>query len=151
MDCPKNKQDSIISFNWQPNIIHQGTNNLSVDYRYDIMNVVIIHLSEIGSESKDKLVDMLDTLLDTSIKLEDKKKRLSDIHGIAMSVEMDREVTDMCNLSSGIEARGEARGKKKGILKTLASLIKKGRLTVEEAAEEAGMSIAEFNKAIAAL
>lgn len=151
MDCPKNKQDSIISFNWQPNIIHQGKNNLSVDYRYDIMNVVIIHLSEIGSESKDKLVDMLDTLLDTSIKLEDKKKRLSDIHGIAMSVEMDREVTDMCNLSSGIEARGEARGKKKGILKTLASLIKKGRLTVEEAAEEAGMSIAEFNKAIAAL
>lgn len=45
----------------------------------------------------------------------------------------------MCNLSSGIEARGEARGKKKG------------RLTVEEAAEEAGMSIAEFTKAVAAL
>ena len=73
---------------------------------------------------------MLDTLLDTSIKLEDKKKRLSDIHGIAMSVEMDREVTDMCNLSSGIEARGEARGKKKGILKTFPLPYKKMKKSV---------------------
>lgn len=163
MDCPKDKQDSIISFNWQPTIIHQGKKDLSVDYRYDIMNIVIIHLSELGSESKDKLIGMLDTLLDTTMKLEEKKKRLSDAHGIAMSVEMDREVTDMCNLSSGIEARGialgeargiafgEARGKKKGVLNTLASLIKKGRITVEDAAEEAGMSIGEFNKALAAL
>lgn len=91
MDCPKNKQDSILSFNWQPNIIYQGEENLSVDYRYDLMNVVIIHLSELGKQSKDKLIGMLDTLLDTTMKVDDKKKKLSDIHGVPMSVAMDRE------------------------------------------------------------
>ena len=45
-------------------------------------------------------------------------------------------------------ARSEGReeGKTEGVLSTLASLVKKGRLTVEEAAEESKMSVAEFSK-----
>lgn len=146
MDCPKNKQDSIISFNWKPSVIYQGQNDLFVDYRYDIMNVVIIHLSKLGNESKDKLIAMLDTLLDTTMKAEEKKKRLSDIHGIAMSVEMDKEVSDMCNLSSGIEARGEARGIEKIAIKMLkkSEPLKKiadyTELTVERIKELAAMN-----------
>ena len=62
---------------------------------------------------------MLDTLLDTTMKLEDKKKKLSDTHGIPMSVDMDEGVTDMCNLSSGIEARGEEKEATRNILKLL--------------------------------
>lgn len=72
MDCSKEKQDSIISFKWQPTVIHQDQKDLSVDYRYGIMNVVIILLRKLGNESKDTLVGMLDTLLDTTIKLEEK-------------------------------------------------------------------------------
>lgn len=40
----------------------------------------------------------------------------------------------------------ESRKKKEGIMETLASLVKKGRLTVEEAAEESKMSVAEFSR-----
>ena len=39
---------------------------------------------------------------------------------------------------------GEKKGEKKGVLSTLYNLIKKGRLTVEEAAQDIGMSIDEL-------
>lgn len=48
----------------------------------------------------------------------------------------------MCNLSDGVMELG----KKEGVLETLISLIKKGRLTVKEGAEEAGMTVEEFEK-----
>lgn len=65
------------------------------------------------------------------MKLEDKKKKLSDTHGIPMSVDMDEGVTDMCNLSSGIEARsearGEARGEEKEATRNILKLLKKNK------------------------
>ena len=42
-------------------------------------------------------------------------------------------------------------GKKQAILKTLVSLMKKGKITEADAAEEAGMSIADFKEAVTAL
>ena len=43
-------------------------------------------------------------------------------------------------------AEGEARGEARGIMKALVSLVEKGRLTVEEAAEQAGISTEEFTR-----
>lgn len=42
------------------------------------------------------------------------------------------------------EKIGEKKGEKKGVLSTLYNLIKKGRLTIEEAAQDIGMSIDEL-------
>ena len=47
-------------------------------------------------------------------------------------------------------AEGEAKGEAKGVLMTLASLFKKGLLTLSQAAEEAGMTIPEFESKMAA-
>ncbi len=46
---------------------------------------------------------------------------------------------------------GLREGTQKGILTTVVSLMKKGKLTETEAAEEAGMTVPDFKKAIAAL
>ena len=55
----------------------------------------------------------------------------------------------MCNLSEAIEEkaleRGWEQGMEQGALKTLLSLIKKGHITIEEAAEEAGISAEEMS------
>ena len=40
--------------------------------------------------------------------------------------------------------RFEKDGERKGSYKTLANLVRKGRITVEEAAEEAKMTVSEF-------
>ena len=42
-------------------------------------------------------------------------------------------------------------GFQQGILETVVSLMKKGKITEADAAEEAGMSIADFKEAVTAL
>ena len=57
-----------------------------------------------------------------------------------------REQYDIA-LAAECEARGEARGEAKGearLIKTLMGLVKKGILTVSQAADEAEMTVAEF-------
>ena len=44
------------------------------------------------------------------------------------------------------EAKGEIRGIEIGGLRMLVKQVKKGRLTIEEAAEDAAMSVEEFRK-----
>ena len=39
---------------------------------------------------------------------------------------------------------GEQRGEKKGAIKTLIRMVNKGKYTIEEAAEEAGITVPEF-------
>ena len=46
---------------------------------------------------------------------------------------------------------GRAEGRAEGALRTLANLVKKGRMTPAEAAEEANMTVAEFEKQAALL
>ena len=46
---------------------------------------------------------------------------------------------------------GIAIGETKGALRTLAKMVKKGRMTPAEAAEEANMTVAEFEKQAALL
>ena len=54
---------------------------------------------------------------------------------------------DMCEVLDRVEARGEAKGE----LKTLASLVKKGLLSLADAAKEANLSPTEFQKETASL
>ena len=57
---------------------------------------------------------------------------------------------NMCDVLDRVEARGEARGKAegiaKGIIDTLASLVKKGLISLTDAAKEAGMTPDDFKK-----
>ena len=46
-------------------------------------------------------------------------------------------------------AEGRAKGRVEGLLQMAVSLWKKGRLTEQEAADEAGISLEEFKKAAA--
>ena len=44
------------------------------------------------------------------------------------------------------EVRGEAKGEAKGIFKILHTLVEKGLLSIEDAAENAGVSVEEFQR-----
>ena len=54
----------------------------------------------------------------------------------------------MCEFFDKLEAKGEARGEVKGQLKLLTSLIKDGVLTLKQAAERMGMTVAKFKAAM---
>ena len=48
----------------------------------------------------------------------------------------------MCNLSQGVKAEGINIGE----MRMLVKQVRKGRVTIEEAAEDAGMTVEEFKK-----
>ena len=58
----------------------------------------------------------------------------------------EREVLVMCNLSQGVKAEGREEGINIGEMRMLVKQVRKGRVTIEEAAEDAGMTVEEFKK-----
>ena len=58
---------------------------------------------------------MLDVLLSSECKAEEKKQILEEEFAIQMSERVEEEVAQMCNLSQGIVERGIAQGMERGI------------------------------------
>ena len=134
MDCPKNKQDSIINYSFEPHIIYQGNDKLQPYPNCDLMNITFIHLSGKPDQSHHQLISMLDTLL-AKMDAETKKKKLQEEHNLLMTIKLEKEMNDMCNLSTGIREEGirigEHKGERKGKLETIRNMIVDGLTTIE--------------------
>ena len=78
----------------------------------------------------------------------EKKKIFEEEFGVAMNEELEREVFVMCNLSQGVKAEGREEGINIGEMRMLVKLVRKGRVTIEEAAKDAGMTVEEFEKVL---
>lgn len=110
------------------------------------MEGFIIHIRENRNveESKHQLISMLEDLLSND-PAQIKKENLYNKYGMIMNYETEGRMHDMCNLSELVEARGMERG----IENCLINLVKKGMLSIENAAAEIGISKAEFEAKIA--
>ena len=85
---------------------------------------------------------MLDILL-ARMDTETKKKKLQEEHNLPMTIKLEKEMNDMCNLSAGIreegfregerkgERKGKRKGERKGKLETLRNMIVDGLTTIE--------------------
>ena len=75
-----------------------------------------------------------------------------------MTKKFEREVLRMCNLSYAVMEEGRIQGRRQGLqqgrkqgriqgqLETLNKLIKKGKLSIEDAADSANMTVEDFLK-----
>ena len=139
MDCPEDKKDSILSYSLKPEILYQGNNRLNIDYTYNYVCVVVVHLTGNPECSQNQLIGMLDTLL-SEMDAKAKKQKLQEEFQLPMTVEIDQEVSDMCNLSLGLwekaatEARmqGVREGRLEGRLDILINMILDGLTTIDK-------------------
>lgn len=128
---------------------------------FDLVNIVMVYLGE--KADKDRLVHLLQVLFTESDKTAEQKKQiLTEEYGIEMTKAMEEELRTMCNLSLGLtekawnrgvqkgreEGRVEGReeGREEGQIATLCKLVKKGILSLNVAAKEAGMTEEKFKK-----
>ena len=65
---------------------------------------------------------------------------LNDVAGFNIEIESGKERFNMCKAIEGLQARA----REEGILDTLIGLVKKGLLSIAQAAEQANMTIEEF-------
>ena len=134
MDCPEDKKDSIINYSFEPHIIYQGSDKLKLYKNCDLMNITFIHLSGKPDQSHHQLISMLDTLL-AKMDAETKKKKLQEEHNLPMTIKLEKEMNDMCNLSSGIREEGIRDGILIGEINTLRDMLKAGLTTIEKLKE----------------
>ena len=95
-------------------------------------------------QSHHQLISMLDTLL-AKMDAETKKKKLQEEHNLPMTIKLEKEMNDMCNLSSGIREDGRIEGK----LETIRNMIIDGFTTIE-ALKATGRYTAEELSTVAA-
>ena len=125
---------------------------------YDLMRVFVLRLGERGEKSGNQAIRLLSGLLSPEKTAEEKKKMLTEGFHIDVTEEIDREVSSMCNLSTGIFEKGMeagiaqgmeagiARGMEAGRLEALFDLVEDGTLTISKAAEKAKMESSEFER-----
>ncbi len=87
----------------------------------DKMCGIIIHIRKNDNleESRNKLISMLEDAFSNE-SCEKKKEKLEEKHGIKMTIELERRVNQMCNISDFIEERAIKSGLEKGMAQGMA-------------------------------
>ena len=99
---------------------------------YDLISLVMICLGN-SDEGNSGILKLLNVLLSSKVAPAEKKQILQDEFHIPMTQTMDREVSNMCNLSQSVWEEGEARGVEKGRLMSVKDLMESMKWTAEEA------------------
>ena len=144
LQVPLNSEYTITGYRMKQENIY-GCMQSKVNMRYDLMELVIVCLGRTENANKGtELHKLLTTVLSEKLSPEKKIEVMKNEYNIVTTVEMEGGLAKMCNLSDYIEEKGIQRGIEQGIFRTLFTLVQKSRLTLEEAAQEAGRSVNEF-------
>ena len=120
----------------------------------------MITMNAAGLECENNLIRYLSLLLNREMPVEQRTIKLEEDYHLQMTESIREDVSKVCNYSDAMimlgekkgieigEQRGEKRGieigEKRGAIKTLIRMVNKGKYTIEEAAEEAGITVPEF-------
>ena len=97
-------------------------------------------------QSHHRLIAMLDTLL-AKMDAETKKKKLQEEHNLPMTIKLEKEMNDMCNLSSGIREEGRI----EATIQFIKNIMFKRHSSAEEAMELLGIDKAYCPRYLAIL
>ena len=96
---------------------------------YDLLSVVMICLGKSDKAADNGILKLLNVLLSSKVAPAEKKQILQDEFHIPMTHTMDREVSNLCNLSQTVWENGI----EKGILLSIQNLIRNTGWSVEKA------------------
>ena len=81
---------------------------------YDLISIVLVCLGSKRHRQLKGILRLLNMLLLDNISPQEKQKVLAKEFNVTMTPHLEKGVAAMCNLSEGIERRGELRGRKLG-------------------------------------
>ena len=116
----------------------------------------MITMNAAGLECENNLIRYLSLLLNREMPVEQRTIKLEEDYHLQMTESIREDVSKVCNYSDAMIMLGEKKGieigekkgieigEKRGAIKTLIRMVNKGKYTIEEAAEEAGITVPEF-------
>ena len=137
LNPPKKWQNSITRYRiTEENLIG---NVKQKKQHYDLMTAILVFLGDTKNENYKGVLKLLNTLLSANTSVQKKKQILEEDFQIQMTQQLEREVTDMCNLSKGVEEKG----RKESMIEIAKRMLVDGMLSIEKIAEYSGLSIDE--------
>jgi hypothetical protein len=127
MNPPKNRGNSITRYSVKEENLVGDVKEKVEDY--DLLTAVMICLGDSHGDNYSGILKLLDVLLSSERKPEEKKKILENDFSIEMTKSLEREVSIMCNLSKGVEEKGITRG----ILSSIQNLMESMSWSAEQA------------------
>ncbi|MCD7854667.1 MAG: Rpn family recombination-promoting nuclease/putative transposase [Clostridiales bacterium] len=111
-DAPKNKQNTITRFSLkEQNIIGKAKYNFK---DYDLLDIVMVCLGKRDSENYKSCLKLIDVITASDLSAQERLDIMENDFNIKITKNIEEGVTTMCNVSYGIEKRGEERGEMKG-------------------------------------
>lgn len=133
MNSPQYRKNTINYYSLQEqNIIgnaHEKKEN------YDLITAIIICLGDKNHEADFGVLKLLEVLLSSERNAEEKRHILQHDYDIPMTERIESEVSEMCNLSEGIEQRGIQKER----LNSIQNLMKNLKLPLEQAMAALGI------------
>ena len=164
--CPyaRNDKNTVTTYDIRENSVFGTADIPRKDY--DKLETVVITMNAEGLQSENDLIRYLSLLLNKEMPVEQREKELENEYHLQMTEELRKDVGGLCNYSDamlmlgrkegieigqkrGIEIgqkRGIEIGQQQGAVMQLIRSVRKGKYTVEEAAEEAGMTVKAFKE-----
>lgn len=138
MNPPNYRKNTINQYSIQEeSLIGEFGDN--VEY-YDLLTGIIICLGDADDE-RSGILKLLEVLLSSERSTKEKKKILQEDFGIKMTQELESEVSEMCNLSEGVEQKGIA----KGIITSIRNLMESMGWSIEQAMDALQIPMEERN------
>jgi hypothetical protein len=132
---PKNRGNSITRYSVKEENLVGDVKEKVEDY--DLLTAVMICLGDSHGDNYSGILKLLDVLLSSERKPEEKKKILENDFSIEMTKSLEREVSIMCNLSKGVEEKGITKGITQGITQGILSSIQNLMESMSWSAEQA--------------
>lgn len=141
-DCPTEIENSITEISLQQRNLVGCVPDTK---EYDLFGIIVVGLSEkIATEASEyKLHRLLEAFFSATLVESDKRKIIEKEYGIPYSNEIERSVSQMCNVSQGILERGRIEGK-------IELLLEQGNSS-QEIAEKLNISVDKVEHIISAL
>ena len=134
---PKHHQNTITRYRIaEENIIGHVKEDLE---NYDLMTVIVLGLSDPAEAEEESagILRLLSVLLSSETAEAEKKRILRDDYAIPLTERMERSLTEMCNLSQGVEekgiAKGLARGRAEATVTLIQNLMDSASISIEKA------------------
>lgn len=116
---------------------------------YDLLHLVMVYLSE-DLGIKEDMIRLLNSLFSNEIGTEVKKDILENDFSIKMTENLDKEVSEMCNISEGVYEKGVEKGIAQGVtqanIETAKKLLKLNSYTFKQIAELVSLPVEEVEK-----
>lgn len=108
---------------------------------YDLLTPILVCLGQKKYTELHGLLKMLNMVFLDNISPGEKIKTLKQEFDIEVTPQLEKGVSEMCNLSEGIEKRGEARGEIKNMITVAKNMINKRKYSPEEISEISGLPL----------